>query len=366
MHVFINNITLLICLLIASLSLVIYLCSKFNNKLIDYILLGCVFVVYCVFIFSRTGLGVDEHTYLTYYKLYLNSSYFESSFGLKIVFDLFNILGITSENFNNSICLLFLTLSVLTIIYTIRSNNKAISLLFLLFSYTSIDLAFNAYRQAFSLLFFIMAITAYEKGYKYKSSLFYFSSILFHWAVIITIPFYILSKFLSNKYNKKALFIINIIVVLLLFFKPGFILFISDLFNGIPFDFELKSKISVYLSTSADNGFYNLNFNGRSLLIVSILSLTSFLYIFFNNIKENRLITFVIVYLCFCLFLIEMAFSFRNFYWILPFLFVFINTFIENRGVLSRSNKYLISICFFNVICLPIFFSSGLFPYLFK
>lgn len=320
-----------------------YLSIYLDNKNIDRIVFCLVIAFYGFLVLTRTGYGVDEPTYRLAYESYINSSFshdFEYSF--VALFYVFDFLGIGGGNFNNAIAITYLFLVFIIIANYIKSPYKSLALIFFLFSYISLDLIFNGYRQGLSFLILLFAIFSFNNRQFWLFLIFAFVSIGFHWSASLIVTFFLLSR-INFQYGLKSIVTILIFVITVVFFvKPNFIATLVDLLSMFKIDDFVLRKLTFYLESDRGS-LYELNFFGRLNNLIMPLSLL-FLVRVFYRIFPVEMVRFVVFLNVYCIMFIEMAYSFRNFYWYLLLLPFFVCHILTTYRVTGQDTRYISAI----------------------
>ncbi|WP_390904870.1 EpsG family protein [Vibrio rarus] len=355
-----------ICLLLLSL----YANYK-KSKIIDNTTFVLSVIIFILFIYSRDGYGVDEPTYLKAYVDYVSSpSNFRFDYSFRTLYWLLSVLDVSPTAFNEVIVLLMLAfVSCIVWIFT-SSQSRSITLVLLLFSSTYLDLFFNAYRQAYALLFLLFSFSFL---FRQKLALFFVLAVIsfgFHWSVLVVYILYIISRLISLKWLKYILYT-SIIFTLIALFRPlGIIGSIVYIVNFLPSNLfgDNLNRILMYLQ-STEYSFYSLNLFGRIPTIMPVMVALFFSAFFFESIKKSRWLPLIILLSVYCVLLLEMAFSFRNYYWLLPlFPFLCADFINETEAKVKNTDVSKLIIvgglhCSLTIIS---FFSSPLLPLMFR
>lgn len=351
---------------LALLFLVCFISCR-TSKGVDRVGVLTIALSYILIVFTRQGLGVDETTYRIAYESYLadpDSVEFEYSF--KFLMYCFQKLAIAPEIFNNLIGCLYILFISLLVLYAVKSPYRSLCILFFLFSAVSFDFIFNAYRQGFAFIFVLASLLAYNSKRISAALIFIIIAVGFHWSSLI-IPLLLLGfKLVPAKYVKSILTIVILMTVVGFIFPLGILPSLNKILNVIPLKNHYLDKIGFYLTTS-ESSIYDLNLFGRLPLLVSTLVILVFCRCCYKNIDFIwvKLITVVGLY---CLIFMEMSFSFRNYYWLLPlFPFVMCNALTNYRnsnGTNSKQYVIIVAIGYF-LLSILTYYTSPLIPLVF-
>ncbi|EIM0785060.1 O69 family O-antigen polymerase, partial [Escherichia coli] len=263
--------------------------------------------------------------------------------------------------FNNTVSSLYIILLSITAIVTSSKNNKCFYFLMLLFSFTSLDLMFNAYRQAFAFIFIYNSLFLFLREKKIKGALLAVISFGFHWSAVILILFYFLSRFLKNKYSYLILLLLFPFVLISMFYPLGLMGIGYNVLLFLPLNELFKAHVLAYLEVDniSSASFYILNLFGRLPLAISVLTFYAFILIFYKKIRMKRIIAMIVLMAVYCLVFMEMAYSFRNYYWVLPFFPIIALDYAESNQ--AKIHSRMIGIAALHIlIALPTFYSSGI------
>lgn len=331
MYILKDHYLFLFFLLHIALAAIAFFISSKGSKGLDRIGVWLIALSYVLIVFTRQGLGVDETTYRAAYIAYLSDpSLVEFEYSFKFLFYCLKELAVSPDNFNNLICCLYIFLVLVLVQKTVESPLKTLCILLFLFSSVSLDFIFNAYRQGFAFVFVYASLMAYRSGKKKFSLLYMVIAVGFHWSSIL-IPLLLLSFRLVPKRAVKIVLMVVIILTFMGFLFPlGILPTLNKILSFIPYKNYYLDKISFYLTTS-ESSIYGLNFFGRLPLLLNTL------VIIFIGRYSYRYVDFIWVKLIaatglYCVIFMEMSFSFRNYYWLLPLLpFVICNALTNFR-----------------------------------
>lgn len=362
-----DNYLLMFFLLHLSLAVIALFISIKGSKGVDKLGLIIVSASYVLIVFARPGLGVDETTYRVAYETYLsNPNMVEFEYSFKTLFYFFKIAEVTPEVFNNTMCCLYIMLMTILVLFTVQSSFKTLCLLIFLFSAVSLDFIFNAYRQGFAFIFVFASLIFYKGNKRLLSALFIIIAIGFHWSSIF-IPMLMFCFRIFSKNRVKQILSIVILLTTVGFIVPlGILSTLNKVLTTIPFKNIYIEKISFYLTTS-ESSIYALNLFGRLPLLVNTLLLLVICRLFLKYIDYFwiKLVTAVGIY---CFIFMEMSFSFRNYYWLLPFFpFVICNGLTNYRNLNGTNNVQYIMFIISGHIMLSLltYYTSPLIPLLF-
>lgn len=366
MYILQDNLLFLFSLLHLALLFAVCFISCKGSKGMDRAGVCVIALLYILIVFTRQGLGVDEITYRAAYEAYLTDPYsVEFEYSFKLLLYIFQQLSVEPAFFNNFICVLYILLVSTLVMVTVSSPYKALCSLLFLFSFVSLDFIFNAYRQGFAFVFVFSSLSAFRSQRKILSALFMIIAAGFHWSSLL-IPALLLSFSLVPKKRVKTLLsMVMVLTVLGFIWKLNILPLLNKLVGLIYSSNYYLDKIRFYLSTS-ESSIYDLNFFGRLPLLVSTLSVVIFCRCFYKYIDFFwiKLITAISLY---CLIFMEMSFSFRNYYWLLPiFPFIICNA-LENYEKLGKNVRpYVIFVaCWHVFISIVAYYTSPLIPLVF-
>lgn len=334
--------------------LLVIMSCRANNKLMDGFICILLLSFYVFLICTRYGYGVDEPTYKAAYESYLmDSSSFEFDYSFRFIYYLFSIVGIDAVDFNNFICIVYISFSLIVVVFTVNSPYRSLVLLFLIFNSVSLDFIFNGYRQGFSFLAIVLAVYLYEKNRILYSFLFCIIGIGFHWAAVLVLIFYLLARVLKNSFSERFLKLVVVFIICISFvvfiIPPGINVAINDFISSFGLSGKYVEKVNIYLSLEKGS-LYELNFFGRFPLFVNVVITLFFVWYNISNIPKS-IVLFVIMLFLYGILFIDMAFSFRNFYWVNPLLPFLIGNSLrhqQNNGV--NTNSLVVLYCGLHVI----------------
>lgn len=337
----------------------------YNRRSYNYISFFFSFVAIVCFIFSRKGLGIDEPTYLSGYLSVLNNDYTKlfSDIGFNYLNYTLSFIGINIYSYNNVVPLLYVLIIGTMILFGVNKKYISTVFVFFIFTGTNIDFMFNAYRQAYSFAFFTLGILI-DRGksrYNFIVILIFFISFLFHWSAIVAISIYYLSQLISDKNIFKMTLPILIFANVSVFINFEWLSIISDIISFIGFDNEKMIRVIAYTNDKATTGkLYDLNYFGRLLLMIPVFFISILIYFSVLYDVRTKLVKYSVLYILFCTFFIGMSFSFRNYYWIFPFVSLL------SYDILKENKKVIVIYCILFLNSTVTFFTSPLMFSLFK
>lgn len=335
---------------------------RLDNRILDYIFLILATTFALSIAYLRPGFGVDEPSYLdAFIDFKSNAETFPFDYSFKVLYTALSSVGVEDEYFNKVVSSLYIILLSITAIKTSNKNNKCLYFLMLFFSFTSLDLMFNAYRQAFAFIFVYNALFLFLRGKRIKGGGLAVVSFGFHWSAAILILFYFLSRFIKDKTSYFILLLLFPFVFVSMVYPLGLMGIGYYILSILPLNESFKAHVLAYLEVDniSNASFYILNVFGRLPLAISVLSFYAFILIFYKEIKIKRTITMVVLMSVYCLVFMEMAYSFRNYYWILPFFPIVVLDYAESNQ--NKNSSRMMGIAALHIlIALPTFYSSGI------
>lgn len=290
--------------------------------------------IYVFFSLIRSGYGVDEPTYLLTYKEYLQSGELYFEFAFNFLYSLFSFLGVEPEYFNKIIGLLFVLFICWIVSTFIRPPLRSLALLFFLFSPVTLDFVYNGYRQGFALLFVLTAVLFFDSRRYARGFLCLIAAVGFHWSAIIAASILLLQRFMSRRKIKTLSFILLFFSLIAIVTPLGILGLFSDLLEPFrqvfPDSLVVKKAILYINANDIEKSFYGLNFFGRLPLSVSIVSFL-FVLILYENCFSDVIYKYSVLVMSYALLLLEMSYSFRNYYWVLPLLPLLMICVLERR-----------------------------------
>ncbi|MFS7194591.1 EpsG family protein [Rahnella inusitata] len=364
MYLFSNSIVFLFFLvhiILLALALAIAVTSA---KKADDIGVVIIFCAYCLLNFSRNGYGVDEPVYLDAYKDYLKDGtlYFEYSFNF--IYLVFSKLDVEPVFFNHLFSVLFIFLAVLMIKKSVNKPYQSLGLVFFLFFSITLDFVFNAYRQGMAFLFIAISLCYFFQNHKKRAILFFIIGLGFHWSSIVVALAVILRKFLSFKNAVRLNILIFIMTTIAMVIPLHIIPLVTFILSKVSFVSPYILKITGYLDSPIAY-FYDLNFMGRLPMIASVLAMLSIFYIY-RKVIPQFFYKIVMILMLYCLSFLEMSYSFRNYYWVLPFLPIIMANIPEylNSAKGKKSALVIVSVLHM-MLAITGYYTSGIMPLIF-
>lgn len=364
MYLFSNSLIVLFFLLHIVVIFVGMAIAYTNSKHCDNIGVLIVAIVYFALNLTRTGLGVDEPVYLEAYKDYIQQGILHFEYSFNAVYYLLSMANVGPEYFNITISTLFIIFSIMMIVKCVEKPYRTIGLVFFLFFSITLDFIFNAYRQGLAFLFVALSLHYYSSNRKRMSLLMFIIGLGFHWSSIVVAMAVVLCRFISVRLAVR----LNVVVIFLTLVAAMIPLKIIPLISKIlllgSFGSPYVLKITHYLDSPIAY-FYDLNLLGRMPLIISVIATLSYVYIYRNFIPEffYKLIIILMVY---CLLFLEMSYSFRNYYWVLPLMpLIMANTpcFVESSK--AKKSVLFTALLFHVILSITGYYTSGIMPMIF-
>lgn len=186
----------------------------------------------------------------------------------------------------------------------------------------------------------------------------------FHWSSIVVAIAIFLCRFISIRLAMR----LNIAIMFLTLVAALVPLKIIPLISKILFIGSFGSpyilKITRYLDSPIAY-FYDLNMLGRMPLIISVIATLLYVYIYRNFIPEF-LYKLIIVLMVYCLLFLEMSYSFRNYYWVLPLMpLIMANTpcFVQSNR--AKRSVLFVAFLFHVILSITGYYTSGIMPMIF-
>lgn len=268
------------------------------------------------------------------------------------------------EYFNSAISTLFIIFSTMMIVKCVEKPYRTIGLIFFLFFSITLDFIFNAYRQGLAFLFVALSLHYYSTNRKRMSLLMFIIGLGFHWSSIIIAFAVFLCRFISVRLAMR----LNIFVIFLTLVAAIVPLKIIPLISKIlligSFGSPYVLKITHYLDSPIAY-FYDLNMLGRMPLIISVIAVLSYVYIY-RKIIPDFYYKLIIILMVYCLVFLEMSYSFRNYYWVLPLIpLIMANTpsFLQSDS--AKKSALFIALLFHITLSITGYYTSGIIPMIF-
>lgn len=341
---------------------ILYVCGR-NKKTMDRILTFSMLIFFILIDFYRNGYGVDEPSYYkTYIEFRQNAGSFPFDFSFYAIYYLLDFIGVPSDYFNKTITFIYLLILYGAVSKVTKENFRSLHFLLLSFSYVSLDFMFNAYRQGFSFLFLYIAINEYLNGRLVKGSLWAAISAGFHWSSIIVVLLYFCSKLIREKQSYYLILLLFPFVLISMFTPLGVLKYAEMLINILPVGDGFISHLNAYLDASnvADSSMYSLNIFGRFPLAISVVGSLLFILLCYDRFNDKRIIPLMALLLIYCLLFMEMAYSFRNYYWMLPFLALIMVNYCSVTNGRDRTKRIATILFIHLIISIPTFYTSGI------
>lgn len=342
-----------------------FLATVKKLKSIDSILFYCIFIFFIVFIFLRNGFGVDEPTYLEAYKKFLvNPNSFRFEYAFLILFKIYSFVGIPESQFNNATALCMLFCAAWMIQVLVQRGYRALSFIILVFTSIYVDLMFNAYRQGFSCIFLILSVYYLNQRNLYKGVFFAICSLGFHWSAGIILLIYIFSLFISH----RLMFLL--LVVSLVLHLASLVINIDLLYIISNLGFEklnitvLNNAIAKYI-VAGDGSFYSYTFFWKVSSLFPMIALLFFIVYNWGLLGKDPVVRLILLLSIYCFIFINMAYSFRNYYWLIPFSFLVVDKVFTNDSPRRNANCFFVYI-FIILNCIIGFFSSSIIPMIYN
>ncbi|WP_147288293.1 hypothetical protein [Hafnia alvei] len=139
---------------------------------------------------------------------------------------------------------------------------------------------------------------------------------------------------------------------------------IGNMLSVVNFGSPYISKIIGYINSPIAY-FYDLNMLGRLPLIVAALVMLIVTYLYRKVIPEIYYKVTIILML-YCLFFLEMSYSFRNYYWVLPILpFLMANIPAWLHTSRGRRSAIIIMTAFHLILSITGYYTSGIMALIF-
>lgn len=317
-----------------------------NARKFDFLLFCAVAAIYIFLNLIRSGYGVDEPTYSLTYKEYIQSGRLDFEFAFNFLYAVFSKVGIESSNFNKAFGCFYVVLSSCVIFTFIRPPLRSITLLLFLFFPVTLDFMFNGYRQGVAFLFILSAIFCFNgRRYAY-GGLFLIVALGFHWSSLIAIIVLFLQRFIPREKITPLIIILLFVTVISAVIPLGILQFFSgilDSFSQLMPDAPIVKKAVLYINANdMSKSFYGLNMIGRLPLIFNIIVFLG-LIIFYRKLIPDVFYKYAVCFMLYSSLLLEMAYSFRNYYWVLPMCPFLMSAIIESSNSNDcRKNRVLL------------------------
>lgn len=292
-----------------------------NNRKFDFLLFCTIAAIYIFFNLIRSGYGVDEPTYSLTYKEYVQSGRLDFEFAFNFLYYVFSTVGLEPNNFNKAFGCFYVLLSSCVIFTFILPPLRAITLLFFLFFPVTLDFMFNGYRQGVAFLFILSAIF-FLNGRRYVyGGLSLIVALGFHWSALIAILVILLQRFITREKITLLSIIVFFVTIVSVVIPLGMLQFFSSIlntFSQLMPDAPIVKKAVLYINANdMSKSFYGLNMIGRFPLVFNIIVFLA-LIIFYRKSIPDIFYKYAVLFMLYSSLLLEMAYSFRNYYWVLP------------------------------------------------
>lgn len=342
----------------------LFVARNYSIKTLDNIIFFMIMAFFLILNFSRDGLGPDEPAYLEVFVAYKTEpSNFEYSFSLQAVYYIFEGLGVKNSFFNKWFVVLYLLSVVGTVCLLVRRPHKAIVLFAFLFSAVGADFAFNAYRQGFAICALMISLYFFGKKRYVLFLIFSMVGYGFHWTILIPYALFIAGQLISEKNILRLLYLGLFFHIVGMFINFQFLETVASLGRMLPSGGFLFGKIYSYI-INGSNSFYDNNIFGKLRFMIPIFACYLMAIYNFNDLKKHAWFPMFTLLGLYSLLLIDMAYSFRNYYWFTPFFpFLLTNFYSNQTGKLKLSAlAYFLYILIWAFLG---FFSSSVMPMLF-
>ena len=332
-----------------------------NNKTLDNLLTFAILIFFIFIDYYRSGYGVDEPSYAnTFIDFKKNVDSFPYDFSFYALYYFIDIIAIPNEYFNKTIGCIYLIILYLSILRVTDGNYRAIHFILIAFSYVSLDFIFNAYRQGFSFLFLYISIYEFFNKRYIKGGILATISAGFHWSSLIVVAMYFTSKFIKDKHAYYLILLTIPFIAVSMFFPLGILKYSGMLISFLPFGESFSTHLNAYLDISnvQSSSIYALNVFGRIPLASAVIGCLSFILIFYNKINDRRIIPLIALLSTYGLLFMEMAYSFRNFYWMLPFFSLVMINYCHSATGNIREKRIAFVLLVQLVIAMPTFYTS--------
>lgn len=364
MYLFSNSLIILFSLLHIVVVFIGMAVAYTNSKRFDSVGVIVVGLLYVVLNYSRTGLGVDEPVYLEAYKDFISSGVLHFEYSFNSIYYLLSLANVQPEYFNTTISNLFILFSIVMITRCVEKPYQTIGLVFFLFFSITLDFIFNAYRQGLAFLFVALSLSYFSKNRKKISLLMFIIGLGFHWSSIIVAMAVLARRFISLRLAIRLNVIILVLTLVAAIVPLKIIPFISSVLLLGSFGSPYVLKITHYLDSPIAY-FYDLNMLGRMPLIMTVIATLTYIYIY-RRVIPVFYYKLVIILMLYCLLFLEMSYSFRNYYWVLPVLpLIMANTPAFLKGNNEKKSALFLALLFHIILSITGYYTSGIMPMIF-
>lgn len=365
MYIFNNVVLFEYFLIFLTLCLSSFIATIKKLKNLDSIVFVFSIVFFIFFITQRNGLGVDEKTYLDAYESYLiDPETYRFEFGFLVLFKIYSALGIETDYFNNATALIMLLCSIGMVKSIVPSGYRGVSFIIISFTSIYVDFMFNAYRQGFSCIFLILSLHFFNYKKYIRGVFFSILSLGFHWSAAIIVIFYLMSLFVGFRFLIVPLLLSLILHISAILINIDLLSIVnSSIFEKLNIK-VLSNAINKYIN-AGDESFYTYTLFWKISTVFPMIALLFFIAYNWNKVLSSDPISrLVIILSCYCFMLINMAYSFRNYYWVIPFTFLVVNrVFTSGR---SNNFNYIFIYVFIVLNGVIGFFNSSIIPMVYK
>lgn len=334
-----------------------------SNKT-DFWGMSIVIASYITMNFFRTGFGVDEPVYLDAYQDFVRNGTEHFEYSFNFLYLIFSNLDVSTEFFNKMFSTTFILLVGFVVTICTCRPYRTLTLVFFLFFSITLDFVFNAYRQGMAFLFILLFLHFYNLGRRKKALVWFFIALGFHWSSIVVFLALFLRNFLSMRYTIRLNLILIIVTFIAAVIPLGIVNIIGDILSIVTLGSPYVTKIMMYLQSPVAY-FYDLNMLGRLPLMIAVLSMLFIIYIY-RHVIPKFYYKIIVILMTYCFVFLEMSYSFRNYYWVLPILpFLMANI----PSYLNDSNKRKVSIIVMVSLHIALsitgYYTSGILPLIF-
>ncbi|EQA1694345.1 EpsG family protein, partial [Enterobacter hormaechei] len=228
----------------------------------------------------------------------------------------------------------------------------------------TLDFIFNAYRQGLAFLFVALSLSYFSKNRKKISLLMFIIGLGFHWSSIIVAMAVLARRFISLRLAIRLNVIILVLTLVAAIVPLKIIPFISSVLLLGSFGSPYVLKITHYLDSPIAY-FYDLNMLGRMPLIMTVIATLTYIYIY-RRVIPVFYYKLVIILMLYCLLFLEMSYSFRNYYWVLPVLpLIMANTPAFLKGNNEKKSALFLALLFHIILSITGYYTSGIMPMIF-
>ncbi|WP_426724121.1 hypothetical protein [Enterobacter cloacae complex sp. 339J8] len=337
-----------------------------NSKRFDIVGIVIVGLVYIALNYTRTGLGVDEPVYLEAYKDYIQLGILHFEYSFNAVYYLLSLADVEPLYFNRILSTLFILISIVVILKCVAKPYQTLGLVFFYF-FLSLLILFSMLIGKV-LLFYswhYLCIIFQTIGKKNQHLCFSLGLVFIGHPLSLLLSFSaarFISLRLARRLNVVVLLLTSVAAVVPLKIIP----FVSAVLLAGSFGSPYALKVIHYLDSPIAY-FYDLNMLGRLPLMIAVI--TTLIYVFiYRNIIPVLFYKVIIILMLYCLLFLEMSYSFRNYYWVLPFLPLLMANmpcFVKNNNN-ERKSALVIALLFHLILSITGYYTSGIMPMIFQ